>query len=85
MRSTHKNFLHKRTKINTVHVAHKRQPTATYRILASQIITLSSVREPSSTSVGPSGRRGAESGTNPEGCSSYSSEKRNHNSPLLEL
>lgn len=85
MRSTHKNFLHKRPKINTVHVAHKRQPTSIYRILPSQIITLSSVRKPSSDSVGASGRRGAESGINPEGCSSYSSEKRNHNSPLLEL
>lgn len=77
MRFTNKNFLQNRPKISTVHVAHKRQSTTT-----SQIITLSSVREPSSASVGPSGRRGAESGTNPEGCSSYSSEKRNHNSPL---
>lgn len=54
----------------------------TYRILPSQIITLGSVGEPSSASLSPSGRRGAESGTNPEGCSSYSSENRINHSPF---
>lgn len=57
--------------------------TATYRTFFS-VITSCSVGEASCASVGPSDRRGTESDTNPEGCSSYSSENRIHKSPLWE-